>query len=127
MANRRARRGWAGALAAGAWVLAAYGCASGDPEQAGREAAARAKAAIRAIDADAYDQKIAPEVVKTVQQQLTALKEYQGPIDGKLDPVTLNAFEAFQRSQGVTTNGMFTDKLLAKLAAAAAAAQAGKS
>ena len=101
MANRRARRGWAGALAAGAWVLAAYGCASGDPEQAGREAAARAKAAIRAIDADAYDQKIAPEVVKTVQQQLTAIKEYQGPIDGKLDPVTLNAFEAFQRSQGV--------------------------
>ena len=41
--------------------------------------------------------------------------------------MTLNAFVAFQRSQGVTTNGMFTDKLLAKLAAAAAAAQAGKS
>lgn len=111
--------------AAMALLVPLLGCETADPAKAGREAAERAKAAIRAIDADAHDQKVAPEVVKKVQEQLTAIKEYQGPIDGKLDPVTLNAFEAFQRSLGLTADGMFTDKVLAKLAEAAA--RAGKS
>jgi peptidoglycan hydrolase-like protein with peptidoglycan-binding domain len=112
----RARR----SVAAAAVILAMAGCEATDPAKAGREAAERAKAAIRAIDADAQDQKIAPEVVKKVQEQLTAIKEYQGPIDGKLDPVTLNAFEAFQRTLGLTPDGMFTEKVLGKLAEAAA-------
>ena len=112
-------------IAVAALVLPLLGCEAADPAKAGREAAERAKAAIRAIDADAHEQKVAPEVVKKVQEQLTAIKEYQGPIDGKLDPVTLNAFEAFQRSLGLTADGMFTDKVLAKLAEAAA--RAGKS
>ncbi|MFM7737383.1 MAG: peptidoglycan-binding domain-containing protein [Alphaproteobacteria bacterium] len=111
--------------ACGTLLLAVLGCEAADQAKAGREAAERAKAAIRAIDADAHDQKVSPEVVKQVQQQLTAIKEYQGPIDGKLDPVTLNAFEAFQRTLGLTAEGMFTDKVLAKLAEAAA--RAGKS
>jgi len=106
-------------------VLTTLGCQPADPAKAGREAAERAKAAIRAIDADAHDQKVTPDVVKKVQEQLTAIKEYQGPIDGKLDAVTLNAFEAFQRSLGLTADGMFTDKVLGKLAEAAA--RAGKS
>ncbi|MBU6282350.1 peptidoglycan-binding protein [bacterium] len=111
--------------AVSALLLASLGCQAADPSKAGREAAERAKAAIRAIDADAHDQKVSPDVVKRVQEQLTAIKEYQGPIDGKLDAVTLNAFEAFQRSLGLTADGMFTDKVLGKLAEAAA--RAGKS
>jgi peptidoglycan hydrolase-like protein with peptidoglycan-binding domain len=95
-------------------------CASAPSEEVGRRLAEEAKASIQALDAEAHQQKIAPEVVKKVQQELTALKEYMGPINGRLDPVTLNAFEAFQRSQGMTPDGMLTESALERLAEAAA-------
>lgn len=105
-------------LALAALLLAA--CEPQSMEELGRRAAEEAKAATRPIDADAHDQKIDPEVLKRVQQELTTLKEYMGPITGKLDPVTINAFEAFQRSQGMTPDGMMTDRALSKLTETAA-------
>ena len=96
-------------------LLALAACSSESQEEMGRRAAEEAKASIQAIDAKAHEQKIAPEVVKRVQQELTTLKEYMGPIDGRLDPVTLNAFEAFQRSEGMTPDGMMSDQTLARL------------
>jgi len=96
-------------------LLALAACSSESQEELGRRAAEQAKASIQAIDAKAHEQKIAPEVVKRVQQELTTLKEYMGPIDGRLDPVTLNAFEAFQRSEGMPPDGMMTDQALSRL------------
>lgn len=105
-------------------LLAVTACSSPDMEKLGREEAERAKASIQSVDAKAHDQKVDPDVVKRVQQELTTLKEYMGPVNGKLDPVTLNAFEAFQRSQGIRADGMFEPSTLQKLTAAAAQRQA---
>lgn len=102
--------------------IAAAGCAETNMEELGRQAAERAKSSIRAIDADALDQKLPPETIRKVQEDLTAIREYMGPVDGKLDQVLLNAFEAFQRSEGMPPNGIFDEKTLPRLAAAAAKA-----
>jgi peptidoglycan hydrolase-like protein with peptidoglycan-binding domain len=96
--------------------LAACSSSPTDQAELGRKLAEEAKASIQAIDAEAHNQKIDPAVVKKVQEQLTVLKEYMGPINGRLDPVTLNAFEAFQRSQGMAPDGMFTPRALELLA-----------
>lgn len=73
-----------------------------------------------AIDAGALEQKLDPALVKKVQEQLAVLNEYMGPVNGKLDQVTVNAFEAFQRSNDLTPDGMFTPKVLRLLEEAAA-------
>lgn len=99
------------------------GCSESNMEELGREAAEKAKSSIRAVDADAHEQKIPVEVVKKVQQDLAAIHEYMGPIDGRLDAVTLNAFEAFQRAEGMHPDGMLEDKTVARLSAAAAKAR----
>ncbi|HZR83298.1 MAG TPA: peptidoglycan-binding domain-containing protein [Candidatus Binatia bacterium] len=106
-------------------ALAAVACSSPSAEEQkalGQKLAEEAKKSIQSVDAQAREQKVAPEVVKKVQQQLTVLKEYMGPVNGKLDAVTLNAFEAFQRAQGMKPDGMLTDSALAKLDQAAAQA-----
>jgi peptidoglycan hydrolase-like protein with peptidoglycan-binding domain len=59
--------------------------------------------------------------VTKVQEQLTVLKEYMGPITGKLDQVTVNALGAFQRSQDITPDGRFDEETLEALDEAAAA------
>lgn len=81
-----------------------------------------AKKSLVAIDHAALEQKVDPEKVKKIQQQLAAVKEYKGDINGKLDQVTVNAYEAFQRSNGLFPDGMLTDKTLKLLEEAAAKA-----
>jgi Putative peptidoglycan binding domain len=100
-------------------AVALAACSSPSQEELGRRAVEEGKASSRALDAAAHEQKIDPETVKRVQQELTTLKEYMGPITGKLDPVTLNAFEAFQRSRGMDADGMMTDDALSQLTEAA--------
>ena len=79
-----------------------------------------AKRSLVAIDHGALEQKLDPERVKKVQQLLTAISEYLGPINGKLDQVTVNAYEAFQRSNDIFPDGIITDKTMHLLEEAAA-------
>ena len=55
-----------------------------------------------------------------MQKNLTVINEYQGEIDGKLDSVTVNAIQAFQRTAGLKDDGLITAATRQKLAAAAA-------
>jgi len=102
----------AGCLVASSLLL---GCSNSDPRAQARQAEERARASLQSFDAAAHLQKIDPEQVKTVQQELTVLKEYMGPVNGRLDPVTLNALQAFQSSEGLTPDGMFTQRTLDRL------------
>ena len=97
-------------------AAALAGCQAQDPEAAGRAAAERAKAAIKSADAEALAQKLDPAVIKQVQEQLTSLKEYMGPVNGRLDAVTVNAIVAFQRAHDLTPDGMLDKATLARLA-----------
>ncbi len=73
------------------------------------------------VEAIALEQKADPATVTEVQRNLTAISEYQGEITGKLDSVTVNAIQAFQRSAGLQDNGIIDATTRAKLAAAAKA------
>jgi len=110
------------ALAAFAIAAIAFGCSTGDPEQRAREMAEKMKNSIQNIEQVAAQQKVTPEAVKKVQEDLTKLYEYMGPISGDLDPVTINAIEDFQRQRDIVPNGLLTDKTTAELDKAAAAA-----
>ena len=94
-----------------------------DQERA-KAAEESAKKSLIAIDHLALEQKFDPEQLKKIQQQLTAIHEYMGPANGKLDQVTVNAFEAFQRRNEYFPDGLFTDKQL-KLLEETAAKQGG--
>ena len=91
------------------------GCSSELSEEKARAAADRARDSIKPLDHGAMEQRIPPETVKKVQEELIVLKEYMGPVTGKLDVVTLNALEAFQRSQGILADGQFNDRTLQAL------------
>jgi len=112
-------------LLAGA-ALAASACSIPTEEDRARAAEESAKRSLVAIDAEALEQKVAPEKVKEIQQQLAAINEYKGEITGKLDQVTVNAYEAFQRQNDLYPDGMFDDKTLRLLAEAAAKQGGGK-
>src|SRR5262249_3349334 len=101
-------------------LLSAVACSGPTLEERAKEAEGSAKKSLLSIDHDAYGQKIDPAEVKKVQEQLTALNEYMGPVNGKLDTVTINAFEAFQRNNDLHPDGMFTRATLSLLEAAAA-------
>ncbi|MBY0274510.1 peptidoglycan-binding protein [Candidatus Binatia bacterium] len=109
-----------------ALLLGLTGSACSIPTDQDRAKAAEesAKKSLVAIDHAALEQKVDAEKVKKIQQQLTALREYKGDINGKLDQVTINAYEAFQRSNGLFPDGMLNDKTL-KLLDEAAAKQGG--
>ena len=79
-----------GALVVGL-ALAVGACSQEMAEEKARLAAEKAQEAIKPIDDGATEQDVDAETVKRVQQQLTTLKEYMGPITGKLDQVTLVA------------------------------------
>jgi peptidoglycan hydrolase-like protein with peptidoglycan-binding domain len=57
-----------------------------------------------------------------VQENLTAIHEYQGEISGKFDSVTVNAIQAFQRASGLEDNGIVDARTRERLQAAAAQA-----
>jgi peptidoglycan hydrolase-like protein with peptidoglycan-binding domain len=91
-----------------ALLLAA--CSSQSAEERGREAQEKMKESIPDVMAKALAQKTTPEDVNQAQQALTKLNEYMGAVDGKLDEVTVNSIQAFQRTHGLTDDGMLTDK-----------------
>jgi peptidoglycan hydrolase-like protein with peptidoglycan-binding domain len=97
------------------------GCSTGDPEQRAREMAEKMKNSIPNVEQVAAQQKVAPEVVKKVQEDLTKLYEYMGPVTGDLDPVTINAIQDFQRQRDLVPNGLLNDKTVSELDKAAAA------
>lgn len=114
------RRSYLLACCAAATLLVVAACDIPTEEERAKAAEARAKESLVAIDAHALEQKVDPEVVKKVQEQLTVLNEYMGPVNGKLDQVTINAYEAFQRSNGIYPDGMIDDDTLRLLEQAAA-------
>lgn len=120
MSTRDRRSSFALGLALLFGIVTLGACSSKDPAATAKEFAERAKSSIRSLDHAATSQKVEPDALKQIQQQLTAIQEYMGPINGKLDQVTLNAFEAFQRSEGMKADGMFTKSALTRLAEVAA-------
>lgn len=58
-----------------------------------------------------------PEGVAAVQQQLTDLGYYVGPVDGEAGPATASAVTAFQKVNGLTPDGVIGPDTLAALAA----------
>lgn len=102
--------------------LAAPACKIPTDQDRAKAAEESAKKSLVAIDHAALEQKVDADKVKKIQQQLTAVKEYKGDVNGKLDQVTINAYEAFQRSNGLFPDGMLNDKTLKLLEEAAAKA-----
>jgi len=104
----------------------APGCKGKTIEEREREAADAISRSIQDVDAVAMAQQVDAAVVKELQEHLTTLHEYQGPINGKLDPVTINALQAFERSQDLKDDGIIDSEVRERLAAAArASAPAG--
>jgi peptidoglycan hydrolase-like protein with peptidoglycan-binding domain len=101
-------------------ALACSACTFPTDQERAKAAEENAKKSLVAIDHLALEQKVEPDRVKKIQQQLTALNEYMGPANGKLDQVTVNAYEAFQRKNDFFPDGLFTDKQLKVLEEAAA-------
>jgi len=91
-------------------VLVLSACSGGDIESRAREQAEKFKESMGEAETKALEQKATPDQVKRAQEALTAASEYQGEIDGKLDAVTVNAIEAFQRSHGLAGDGLLNDK-----------------
>jgi|GEM_PF-2421089 len=94
-----------------AWVLSAgaLGCQA-DTEARAREAAEKIKTSIPDVQARALAQKVSEEEVREAQQALQVVKEYMGEVNGKLDAITVNAIQAFQRSRGLRDDGILDDR-----------------
>ena len=104
-------------------VLAAGGCSKHTVEERARETAEKIQKSMVDVEGVALEQKIEPAVVTEVQKNLTTINEYQGEINGKLDSVTINAIQSFQRTAGVKDDGIITEATRQKLAAAAGQAR----
>ncbi len=118
------------ALASVALLSVALGCNAPSAEDRAREAAAEIEASIQDFDTPALKQEVDPEVVKEVQTQLTTLKQYMGEVNGEIDPVLVNAIQAFQREkndaipwyrfwQRKPNDGLLTEELRKEIATAA--------
>ncbi len=118
------------ALAATVLFCAGFGCSGPDVEARARAVAADIEASIQDYDTPALEQEIDPAIVKEVQTHLTALKQYMGEINGEIDPVLINAIQAFQRRkndeipwwrrwQRTANDGLLTDALRDEIARAA--------
>jgi peptidoglycan hydrolase-like protein with peptidoglycan-binding domain len=118
-ARRRARL--LGRLALFALLAALPACKTKTIEEREREAADAVARSLKDVDAMAMEQKVDPAVVKEVQQHLTAIHEYQGEINGKLDQVTINAVQAFERAQDLEPDGIIDEDLRKRLTTAAGA------
>jgi peptidoglycan hydrolase-like protein with peptidoglycan-binding domain len=84
-------------------VLAGFaGCDHQTSEESKRAIAAKMQEKIAQsmvdYEAVALQQKVDPGVVLEVQRNLAAINEYQDEPTGKLDSVTINAIQAFQRT-----------------------------
>jgi peptidoglycan hydrolase-like protein with peptidoglycan-binding domain len=85
-------------------------CSSQSAEERARETQEKIMESIPDVVAKALAQKTTPEDVKHAQEALTAVNEYMGAVDGKLDGVTVNSIQAFQRAHGLTDDGILTDR-----------------
>jgi len=118
----------AAALAALGWIVGAAGCDSpSEPGQTSkameermREIEKRMKDSLPKTQEIALAQKADPEVVKKAQGQLKVLQEYlEDTPSGKIDMVTVNAIEAFQRRVGLHEDGLLNEETLKRLDEAA--------
>lgn len=111
-------RAW---LAAGAAAVLLAGCGRDDVEARARAAAERVRQTLTDDSERALGQRVPPEQVRAAQQALSVLHEYYGDIDGTLDPVTVNAIQAFQRRAGLEPDGLLTPDTQRRLQLAATA------
>ena len=116
----------------GAAILIALisACSGPTSEERARAVAADIEASIQDFDTAALAQEIDPKIVREIQTQLTELKDFMGEIDGEIDPVLINAIQAFQRRENEKiawwrifsrkpNDGLITEDLRAALAKAA--------
>jgi peptidoglycan hydrolase-like protein with peptidoglycan-binding domain len=97
--------------------LVAVGCSDQGIEERARELQEKVQSSLQNRMAEALAQKATAEEIKQAQQALTHQKEYMGEINGKLDAVTVNAIQAFQRAKGLDDDGILdaeTKELLAE-------------
>jgi peptidoglycan hydrolase-like protein with peptidoglycan-binding domain len=109
-------------LTGGAVLLSIVGCNGRSAEMHAREAAERIKESMPDIEARALEQKTTPEQVKQAQEELKKVWEYLGDANGKLDAVTVNSIEAFQRAHGLKADGILNERTRRTLQEAAAKA-----
>jgi len=95
------------------------GCHGRSAETRAREAAEKIKESIPDVEAQALEQPVTPAQVRQAQEGLTAAGEYLGEVNGKLDAVTVNSIEAFQRAHGLRADGILDDKTMRLLRQAA--------
>jgi peptidoglycan hydrolase-like protein with peptidoglycan-binding domain len=122
--RRRARPATVASLAVALLVAAAtVGCNRQSVEERAKATLEKIQKGMVDVEAVALEQKTDAATVTEVQRNLTAISEYQGEINGKLDSVTINAIQAFQRSAGIKDDGIIAGPTREKLAAAAAKSQ----
>lgn len=97
--------------------VAVLGCSSEETERRARIAAEKVKEALGDTQAAAMTQQASEADVKIAQEALTKAHEYQGEITGKIDSVTVNAVQAFQRTSGLRDDGLLDAATLAALRA----------
>ncbi len=110
--------------------LAFSGCdSSGTPQKTSatsearqREIERRIKDSLPKTEEIALAQTVDAETVRTVQGELRTLHEYMDEPSGKLDAVTVNAVEAFQRRAGLRDDGLLDPRTRDALTRAAATA-----
>jgi peptidoglycan hydrolase-like protein with peptidoglycan-binding domain len=96
-------------------------------EQRMREIEKKMKDSMPKTQQIALAQKPDAEVVKKCQADLRAVNEYlEDPPSGKIDMVTVNAIEAFQRRAGLKDDGLLNEETLKKLDEAAKSAGTAK-
>jgi peptidoglycan hydrolase-like protein with peptidoglycan-binding domain len=112
------------------FALVGAGCSSGDSqatakamEQRMREIEKKMKDSMPKTQQIAITQKVDAALITRAQEALTTLKEYMDKPSGKIDMVTVNAIQAFQRREGVPEDGLLTEELLKKIEEAAAKAK----
>jgi peptidoglycan hydrolase-like protein with peptidoglycan-binding domain len=110
-------------LSAAGLALVVASCSNQTVEERARDTLEKIQGAMVDVEAVALAQQVEASVVSEVQRNLTAIHEYQGEINGKLDSVTINAIQSFQRTSGLRDDGMITDATRQKLAAAAGPAK----
>ncbi len=90
-------------------LIGATGCSDADLERRAKDAAQRMKDSIPDVHAHALAQNAPEDKVRQAQQALTQLSEYQGEVNGKLDRVTINSIQAFQRTHSIEDHGLLDD------------------
>jgi hypothetical protein len=100
-------------------LFVVIGCKGKTIEEREREAADLMTRSMKDVDGIALAQEVDAAVIKEVQEHLTTIHEYQGPINGKLDSVTINALQAFERSQDMKDDGLIDPKVRERLATVA--------